>query len=263
MINRYQPVAALKDNAKGFLNGKYGRAVRATMIYLGMNYVISWIASEGTTIIKSLFVASNLTSVAASITASVLSNILSAVASLIVGVFSVGFALFYLKLGSNHMPGVSDVFAGFREGFARSVLVVLGESGAGIICSIPAFVLIETFLDGNRNVAYLQYAAAFGVCSIILGIIFSLNFRMAYFIMADFPEYSAGEALMASMRKMRGHKLRFLGLQLSFIPLLILGLLSLGVGLLWINPLMQETYAQFYLDLMNPRQATGEWERTV
>ena len=52
-------------------------------------------------------------------------------------------------------------------------------------------------------------------------------------------------------------------LERNEIPYFILGVLSFGIGLLWVYPLVQESYAQFYLDLMRPKKVSDEWERTV
>ncbi len=52
---------------------------------------------------------------------------------------------------------------------------------------------------------------------------------------------------------MKGHKRRLFRLELSFLPLMLLCVLSFGIGFLWLNPYMQMTYTCFFLDLMNPR----------
>ena len=57
--------------------------------------------------------------------------------------------------------------------------------------------------------------------------------------------------------------MRLFLLELSFIPYVLLALLSFGLGILWVYPYIQESIAQFYLDLMNPKTVSGEWERTV
>ena len=52
---------------------------------------------------------------------------------------------------------------------------------------------------------------------------------------------------------MRGHKRRLFLLQLSFFPLMLLSLLSLGIGNLWLRPYMDVAYAFFFLNLMRAR----------
>ena len=52
---------------------------------------------------------------------------------------------------------------------------------------------------------------------------------------------------------MKGHKGRLFYIELSFLPLLLLGAVSL-IGLLWVIPYMQMTYAVFYFDIMKQEQ---------
>ena len=53
---------------------------------------------------------------------------------------------------------------------------------------------------------------------------------------------------------MKGNRKRLFLLELSFLPLMLLCILSFGIGFLWLEPYMQMTYTHFFLDLMNPRE---------
>ena len=77
-----------------------------------------------------------------------------------------------------------------------------------------------------------------------------LLYNQAFYILLDFPNYDAKKALAFSRKLMKGNKGRFIYLLVSFIPLSLLGVLSCGIGFLWIIPYMQATQAQFYLDLV-------------
>ena len=92
----------------------------------------------------------------------------------------------------------------------------------------------------------------------IISTLFLLVFSQCFYLMLDFPDYSAEQLLRSSMQVMRGHKGRLFYLHVSFLPLLLLALLSCGVGMLWIRPYMQMTYTCFFLDLMNPGKTSGE-----
>lgn len=84
---------------------------------------------------------------------------------------------------------------------------------------------------------------------IVPGIIKSLSYSMAPFIAIEHPEYSVSEAINASIAMMKGHKMRLFLLELSFIGWMILGLLTLGIGYLWLMPYMYTTVAAFYNDI--------------
>ena len=82
------------------------------------------------------------------------------------------------------------------------------------------------------------------------------------YILIDNPELSPNEARLKSIEMMRGRKGKMFGLDLSFIGWFLLGILSLGIGFIWISPYFRTTKAAFYSDLkeeLNPQPvAAGE-----
>ena len=72
---------------------------------------------------------------------------------------------------------------------------------------------------------------------------------MVYFVMVDNPEYSIMEVLAESKRLMKGYRIDYIMLNLSFIGWGILALVSFGILILWIAPYMLVTTAQFYNEL--------------
>ncbi len=114
---------------------------------------------------------------------------------------------------------------------------------------------------------------------IIPGIIKSIAYSQAYFIYKDWtsqPEngkVSALDCITESRRLMDGHKMDYFMLQLSFIGWGLVGLITLGIGFIWIIPYMNTTFAIFYDDLSKGQyyleendepgyqsDADGEWE---
>lgn len=81
---------------------------------------------------------------------------------------------------------------------------------------------------------------------IIPGIVKSYSYSMAGFIMSENPEISAKEAMEMSMKMMDGNKFRLFCLRLSFIGWMLLGILTFGIGFLWIIPYMNAATAAFY-----------------
>jgi uncharacterized membrane protein len=94
---------------------------------------------------------------------------------------------------------------------------------------------------------------------IVPGIIKSFSYSMAFFILRDNPGIGALEAINASRKMMNGHKGRLFGLCLSFIGWCLLGILTLGIGYLWLGPYVSLSIANFYEDLrQNQNQQTVE-----
>ena len=52
---------------------------------------------------------------------------------------------------------------------------------------------------------------------------------------------------------MKGNKARRFYLEVSFLPIMLLGILSCCIGLLFLTPYMNTTYTNFYLELMSFR----------
>ena len=88
---------------------------------------------------------------------------------------------------------------------------------------------------------------------VIPGIIASYRYAMMPYLMAEFPELSALDAMRESKRLMRGNKWRLFCLQLSFLGWLLLGCLTLGIGLLWVYPYQSAAEAAFYLEITGRR----------
>ena len=96
--------------------------------------------------------------------------------------------------------------------------------------------------------------ARYGVCMILSGVVslaLNLLYAPAFFLLHDFPQYTARELLSMSRKLMSGNKIRLFYIFLSFVPLLLLGLLSCGIALLWVSPYMNATLAEFYMSIIN------------
>ena len=105
---------------------------------------------------------------------------------------------------------------------------------------------------GNALLLYLLRAIFVFLWSLLLfipGIIASISYAMAYFIMSDDPNIGAMDAIDKSKKMMYGYKWKFFFLCCRFIGWFILGFLSLGIGFLWIIPYMNTSFAKFYEDV--------------
>ena len=118
---------------------------------------------------------------------------------------------------------------------------------------------IETSIDGLKNnflgsmltgILYNVFVAIGSMIFVIPGLIFGFSFSMAFYIINDHPEMTAMEALRESHRLMKGHKMQYFLLNLSFIGWMILGSLCFGVGTLWVSAYMSTASAVFYEELV-------------
>lgn len=88
---------------------------------------------------------------------------------------------------------------------------------------------------------------------IIPGIIMGLAYSMTPYIVNDMAEnnkpVSSLEAISESRHLMKGHKLELFFFNLSFVGWFLLGIISCGIGLLWIIPYYSTAKAEFYRNL--------------
>jgi hypothetical protein len=84
---------------------------------------------------------------------------------------------------------------------------------------------------------------------IIPGIVKSYAYSMVPYILGDNPTIGRKRAIQLSNQMTRGHKWRMFVLDLSFIGWFLLGVLALGVGVLFVLPYYNSTKAELYVVL--------------
>lgn len=133
--------------------------------------------------------------------------------------------LSFLRSNEEKISGFSEMLHFFRRDYARSV---------------PALLLVMVF------------STLLGIVTLGIGtIVLSYAYSMVPYLLRDYPELSAREALRTSKQMMKGHKWDLFVLDLSFIGWILLGIMTAGIGLLWVAPYMDTTHAAFYEDLKN------------
>jgi uncharacterized membrane protein len=112
----------------------------------------------------------------------------------------------------------------------------------------------------GMNLLIQLYTLLWTLLFIIPGIIASLSYAMAPYIMEENPYMSIQEAIQKSKDMMSGNKWRLFCLNLSFIGWLILSAFTLGIGLLWLNPYISAAHAAFYNDVSGKNNMTANKE---
>lgn len=112
-----------------------------------------------------------------------------------------------------------------------------------------------TFKDGRYgNVTLTMLYKGFliflwSLLLIIPGIIKSYAYRMVPYILAENPQMNYKRALELSDQMTDGMKFDILVLDLSFIGWHLLGVVTFGIGSIFINPYIRATDAELYLSL--------------
>lgn len=146
------------------------------------------------------------------------------------GVLQLGYARFLLKQHDGQKAEFSDLFSQFDR------------FGAGFA---------QQFL---RNL----YTALWTLLLVIPGIVASLSYAMTPFIMAEYPQLTASEAISRSKALMDGHKMDLFVLRLTFIGWDLLAALTLNIGYLALNPYKNAAEAVFYREICARQRYTVE-----
>ena len=134
----------------------------------------------------------------------------------------------------------------FLKIFGASVLTGLAIAACALVEIILVLVIALTGADSMA----LGIAALILMLPSCLAVIYvELGFSQYVWILVSRPECRVFEALGLSWKKMRGKRVKYFCLQLSFIGWFLLGSLSMGIGMLWIRPYIMTSEAMFYLDL--------------
>jgi uncharacterized membrane protein len=216
----------LKELSKNQLNGNWKLPIIITLIYLLISIFISFV--EGI----------------------VYSDILVAILTIIsfmIGVWStVGIPKFYLEfIKDNRKVQLTDALVSLQ---------ILGKSLLyniiiGIITFIILIIAIGITVFSIDNTGILFFIRFIISMSIYVGfIILAIGWSQAPYIIVE-NNIGVIESMKISMKMMKGYKLKYFTLGLSFIGWAILSILTLGIGLLWLIPYINLTFANFYKDI--------------
>ncbi|WP_037463545.1 DUF975 family protein [Shimazuella kribbensis] len=98
------------------------------------------------------------------------------------------------------------------------------------------------------------YILLWSLLLIIPGIYKAFCYAMTPYILVDHPELSVRQAMQKSIHLMRGHKWHYFVLGLTFTGWIILSIFTLGIGFLWVIPLINATNAKFYLTIQDQQR---------
>lgn len=220
----------LKKMARIALNGRWIYPILLSLIY--------------TIIIMALSAISSLFGLGTTTYAKILSWVATVIVSLISGLFGAGVSYAYLNLCRGKTSTLKDLFAAFRMNPDRFLIV-------SFIMSIPTFLsTLPTYLTVDVLEYNFQYSVLLLITNIVV-IVMACFFCLSNYLLLDFPEMGAFEALYASIRLMKGNKGRYLALSFSFAGWILLSIFTFFVSLIWIEPYMHMTMAFFYSTILS------------
>ena len=142
------------------------------------------------------------------------------------GVFLAGWTIFSVALMRN-AGNALQVFSGFSRFFQMGWLM-----------------LLQTML-----------IMLWSLLLVIPGFVAFYSYRLAFFLKADHPEWSAWKVLAESKRMMYRSKLRLAYLDATFIGWWLLVLVTFGLAIFLVAPYATVSYAAFYEDILDREEA--------
>lgn len=225
----------LKCMAKGLLAGHYGLLSGAALLYGGGSLVI-------TMVLELVFQSDH--------SFNILYFICSLIVSLLSTIFTIGYEKMILEISRGHEARLGDLLYGFSHQPDRIILLTILLSLVSLACMLPGSLLLAA-----GAIMKLIPLTLVGILALLAGTVFlfilSFGYSMVFLLYLDNPEKGVIQLMRESRTLMKGNKGRYFYLQISFIGLMLLSILTCFIGLFWLVPYMEMTSVLFYRNLLN------------
>lgn len=230
----YKSTEQLKAIAKEKSLGKYGTLIGANLIIYAIQLLVSGISTaSGTNSILIL----------------IINSLISIIINILLGVLVSGKAYLYMNLLYSQPVATSDIFFGLRQQPQKAVIIQSLFVLVDFAGSIPAQIFLIRYMTTRSDSDMSATILLLGV-GLIINVIVNLIYSQSFYILHDFPDRSAKEILATSRRLMKGNKFRLFYLNISYLPLYLLGVITLFIPLLWVGVYRNAANCAFYQDLV-------------
>ena len=223
----------LRATARGLLLGKYGRIIFIHLTYLIINAYMNELTLQ--------------TRPGLSTTRLIMYIVLSIIVSLLAGVFRYGLTRCYMNLCCGMEFSFKDLLHGFKNDSVRILKLSAILAVIETVCFLPASYFLTAY-ENNRDASTFFFACLGLTLGMIVFVGFMLRLAFTYYLLLDFPDKSVTEIIKMSAYLMKGNGLKMIYLYAGFIPIFSLGVLSAGLGFLWLIPYLEATLTCFYLN---------------
>ena len=232
--------AELKQNAKDVLRNNYWMAFAVSLVYSLITGIVSSGSSfvnnsssgsapgtgAGLEISPEMLGALLLIALLGSLIGLVIGFVLS---FFVFGPMQVGMVRYYME-SRNGTSSFGQLFYGFKRNYMNTA---------------TAMFLTNLFVS------------LWSLLLIVPGIIKGLAWSQVPYILAENPNLSGARARAISAQMTDGQKWEIFVLQLSFLGWILLGSLLCGIGLFFVEPYVQATYAELYAKLRDRALSEG------
>lgn len=224
-----------RAKAREALAGKWGKVAALSIIFFIITYIITYILKK-------------------------LGTVGSLAITIIDPVLSFGYLLSIIKItrdeNVSYVDFLKDGFKNFTKVWGVTLYTLL-KILIPILIMITAAVIprIFTFATNSTSstfsiIIYLISTIIY-IGSFVYLVMKYYYYSLTYFILADNPDLPSKEIVEKSEKLMQGNRLNLFLLGLTFIGWILLGIITLGIGLLWIMPYISVSQLKFYEELNN------------
>lgn len=247
---------ALKEAARQHVREAQGSPKKVTLIFLLGMLLLGALRFLLTEVVGNLNLGGDYLSQSLSSEAKVMaiSYVVSFGMQVLMTLLCIGYTAVAMDMKDGTPISPKSLLAGFH-GAGRSILAyVLMDLFLALwasLWSVPVSYILSMVLmmgGGELNQSGLLLITLVYVAVMLF--VLSYRYRMLFFILMDDPEISARQALRKATAMTRGYRWQLFLLDLSFLPWMLLGILTCGILLIWKLPHMITTYACVYDDLL-------------
>ena len=243
----------LKRMARGSLLGRYGAAVGGFFI---VSLIVSLIGEPFSNMVTDY--AKTMSTPGFQFVGVPYSFITGIVGTLIIALVSTiliaGRSKLLLNIARDEDIRIKLIFSQFSNRPDRYIVATLLMTLAVIAIQLPGIGLmigVDAFLSMSGSAEVISYIIIGVLYFVLICVSIWLSLRWSFFtyILIDDPNISAVKSLGKSYNLLKGHCGKLFILYISFIPIMLLSLLSFGITSLWLEPYMESTFIHFYLDV--------------
>lgn len=176
---------------------------------------------------------------------------------LVLVLLSAGYVSFSLSLHRGQDCETGSLLEGFRN-TPRVILLYLLETiflslWTYVLSLIPSFLFSATLVSSATDELTLTMQDLYPVFAYVLILmwVISYRYRTSYFRLMANPDMSPRFALNHAKLASRGYRFQLFLLDLSFLPWILLSILTCGILLIWKLPYITATYAGAYEEIEN------------
>lgn len=183
----------------------------------------------------------------------VLGEIFALGLSVLFCLFSAGLYRMLLHMARREEYQLSDLLWYFKNQPDRILMASLVLAVIAWLTSLPASIYNYSMPAPTTEQEYYNLLLTYMILSlagVAVNLLVTVPLSMTYYLLCDNEELGGMEALKRSAAVMKGHALQYILLQISFLPLLLLGVVTFYLALLLVVPYMEMSNVMFYRDLI-------------